>query len=524
MANANGTARTIGIATLIMMASVFLSRVLGVARESVIADLGGAGLEVDAYKAAFALPEILNHVLASGFLSVTFIPIFTRHLAQEDEAGGFRLFWTILTLGGLLMLVLTALALAAAPWIAPILAPGRDDPHFLALMVRMTRIVLPAQFFFFAGSLCMAVQFARQRFLFPALAPLIYNLGIILAGILFARRIGVEAFAWGALIGAFIGSFALQAAGAARLGLRFQPNFDFRHPELRRYLLLTLPLMLGLTMTFSTEIFIKLFGSFLPVGAITWIDFAFRILMLLVGFFGQAVGAASYPFLAGLAAENRLAEMNRLFNASLRYLALVLPVAVLFMVLREEIVRILFERGNFTPADTRMTALALAGMLVGAAAFSAQTVVSRGFYAVQNTLTPAVCTSLAALVSVPLYWIGLKSLSVLGVGLAVSLSALVQVGVLYGVWNRRTANTEAGQVYRFYVKITLLCLPLGVLLEIARRLLTALIDPASMVGSLLLAAGVTVLFGGLCLTAARRLHIPEIQALWDKALLRLRRG
>ena len=524
MAIPRSTARKIGIATLIMMASVFLSRVLGVGRESVIAAVGGATTAVDAYKTAFALPEILNHVLASGFLSVTFIPIFARYLAQKDDAGGWRIFWTILSLGGSLLIILIATALLAAPWVIPLLAPGRDDPHFLAMAVRMTRIVLPAQFFFFVGSLCMAVQFAKERFFLPALAPLIYNLAIISAGVLFARRVGMEAFSWGALLGAFIGSFALQVAGAVKLGLRWSPNFNVAHPDLRRYALLTLPLMLGLTMAFSTEIFIKIFGSFLPEGAIAWLDFAFRIVMLLVGFFGQAVGAASFPFLSRLAAENRIEEMNRLFNGTLRCLALVLPMAVLFMVLREEIVRLLFEHRHFTPADTRMTALALLGMLLGAAAFTAQTVVSRGFYAVQNTLTPALFTSLAALVSLPLYWIGLKTLNVLGVSLAVSLSALLQVGVLYHVWNRRSRNTGSTQVYRLYARIALLCLPLGLFLEAARRLLIRTIDPASMIGSLAVAAAIALLFGCLCLPAARWLKMPELQALWDKALIRLGRG
>jgi putative peptidoglycan lipid II flippase len=524
MAIAHGTARKIGIATLIMMSSVFLSRVLGVGRESVIAALGGAGTGVEAYKTAFALPEILNHLLASGFLSVTFIPIFARYLAQRDEAGGWRIFWTILTLGGALLIVLIALGMLAAPWLVPLLAPGRDDSHFLELAVRMTRIVLPAQFFFFAGGMCMAVQFARERFFLPALAPLIYNLGIIAAGTLFSRRLGMEAFSWGALIGALIGSFGLQVAGAVKIGLRWQPNLDFRHPDLRRYLLLTLPLMLGLTMTFSTEILIKIFGSFLAAGAIAWLDFALRIVMLLVGFFGQAVGVASYPFLARLAAENRMADMNALFNSTLRYLALVLPVAVLFMVLREEIVRVLFERWHFTPTDTRMTALALLGMLIGAAAFTAQTVVSRGFYAVQNTLTPAIFTSLAALVSLPLYWIGLKSLGVLGVGLAVSLSALLQVWILYSVWNRRSVNTGSARVYRFYAKIALLCLPLGLLLEATHRLVVNMIAPTGLAGSLAVVVIIAMLFAAIAAPLAHCFKIDEARVLWTKIANRLTRS
>jgi putative peptidoglycan lipid II flippase len=517
------TARKIGLAAAIMMASVFLSRVLGVGRESVIAALGGASLAVDAYKTAFALPEILNHILASGFLSVTFIPIFARYLAAKNEGGGWYIFWTILSWGTAVMSLLMVICLVGAPHIVPLIAPGRDDPQFLFLTVRMTRIILPAQLFFFAGGLLMAVQFAKERFLLPALAPLVYNLSIILSGILLSKRLGIEAFSWGALAGAFIGSFVLQWFGARQAGLRGRPNFNFRHPDLRRYILLTLPLMLGLTMTFSTEIFIKLFGSFLPNGAIAWLDFAWRIVGLLVGFFGQAVGAASYPFLTKLAAENRMEEMNRIFNGTLRYLALVIPVAVLFMVLREEIVRMLFERRLFSPLDTRMTAIALAGMLIGAAAFTAQTVVNRGFYAVQNTLTPAIYTSLATLVSLPLYWVGLKTLKVLGLGLAVSLSAVIQVGVLYGVWNRRSANRGSGQVYRFYLKITLLSIPLGALLAAAHRLVSPLIDTASFFGSLAMCAAVTLMFVAIFIPLARWYDIPEVRLLWQKSWARIAR-
>lgn len=458
------TRRKMGLAALIMMASVFLSRALGVVREAAIAALGGAGIAVDAYKTAFVVPEILNHVAASGFLSITFIPIFARYLAADDERGGQRIFSIILTVFGTFLCLLIVLAMLAAPQLLRWLAPGRSEPEFLILATRMTRIVLPAQFFFFAGGLLMAVQFARQRFFLPSLAPLVYNAGIIGGGFALASWRGVEGFSWGVLIGAAVGHLGLQWIGARRTGLRLRLCWDIAHPDLRRYLLLTLPLILGLTMTFSTEIFSKFFGSYLPSGAISWIDYAYRVIMLLVGFFGQAVGVASFPFLADLAARGRVEEMNRLFNQTLRYLALMLPVCVLIWVLRHEIVGLLFERRNFTAADTRMTALALAGMLVGAVAFAAQTVVNRGFYAMQNTLLPAVYGSLATLASLPLYWAGAQWFGVAGVGAAISFAALFQVVVLFAVWNRRSGNVGSGDVYRFYGRMVLLSLPLGGLL------------------------------------------------------------
>ncbi len=160
--------RKVGIASLIMMGSVFLSRVIGLLREMIVAYVGGAGAEVDAYQVAFALPEVLNHVLASGFLSVTFIPIFTRYLMRGDTEEAWHVFSIIFCLFGLLAAAGTLAAMAYAPSLVALAAPGVREPEVLEAAVRMTRIILPAQAAFFAGGLFMAVQFAHGRFLLPA--------------------------------------------------------------------------------------------------------------------------------------------------------------------------------------------------------------------------------------------------------------------------------------------------------------------------------------------------------------------
>ena len=514
--------RKIAAAAVIMMTSVFLSRMLGVVREAVIAAVGGANTAVDAYKTAFVLPEILNHVLASGFLSITFIPIFSGYLVRDDEDGGWRVFSVILCVFGLVLLVLIGAAMGFAPRILHMLAPGKTDPRFMASAVDMTRIVLPAQLFFFAGGLLMAVQFAKKQFLFPALSGLVYNAGIILGGLYLGPRLGMQGFAWGALAGAFVGSFALQIVGAIRAGLRFTWCFELGHPDLRRYLLLTLPLMVGLTMTFSTEVFTKYFGSFLPPGGISWVDFAWRIIMMMGSFFGQSVGIASYPFLASLAAENRLDEMNRVFNGALRYLALIIPLSFLIAVLRVEIIRVLFERGRFGPDDTLMTSLALCGMLVGAVTITALTLVSRGFYATQNTLTPTLLGSLCVMVCLPVYWLGLKTLGVLGIGLAISVSAAIQVNVLYAAWNRRSANRGSRRVYAFYLKIILISLPQSLILYLLHGYLAEPLNITGAAGSIVSILLFGTLFLVLSALSAWIFRIEEARLVWAKISGRLR--
>jgi putative peptidoglycan lipid II flippase len=364
----------------------------------------------------------------------------------------------------------------------------------------------------------MAVQFAKERFAIPALAPLIYNTGIIFGGIYLGPKIGMAGFAWGVLAGAFLGSFVLQYWGAKKVGMTYYLTFDFFHPDFKKYILLTIPLMLGLTMTFSTEIFMRFFGSFLPGGSIAGLNYGLRVTFIVVGIFGQAVGVASFPFFARLAAENKISEMNRMINRTLRALGLVIPVSVLFIVLRHEIILMLFQRGKFDAAATELTSRILMYLLFGTFAFCAQTIVVRGFYAVQNTLLPAIFGSLAVLLSIPLYIYGMIFFGAPGVALAVSLSVTLQAVVLYGIWNKKSDNRESRAVYRFLGKITLLSLPIGFFLEGVKRFLFAGVETSTFSGSLIMTIATGAFFVLLFAAAGKVLRIEEITGMLDRII------
>jgi putative peptidoglycan lipid II flippase len=506
----------VGIASLIMMASVFLSRVIGLFREMVIASADGVSASVDAYQIAFVLPEILNHIVASGFLSVVFIPIFSHYLAENRESDGWKVFSIVLNGFGSLLLILIILGEWFTPELIGILAPGIKDPLVKTDAIYMTRIILPAQFFFFTGGMLSAVQFAKEKFAVPALAPLFYNIGIIVGGIMLHNRFGMAGFSWGVLAGSFIGNFVLQVWGAKRVGMKFSFIFDFNHPVFRKDILLTLPLMLGLTMTFSTEFFLKFFGSFLPEGSIAALNYSLRVMLMLVGFFGQAVGVASFPFMARLAAENKIAEMNRLLNDTLRYLALVIPFSVLFMVLRHEVILILFQRGQFDATATALTSNVLVYIMVGAFAFAAQTVVVRGFFAIQNTLFPAIYGTIAVVLSLPLYYFGMQKMGAPGVALAVSLAAIIQVLMLYTIWNKKSRNIEYPKVRKFYFKIILLSVVMGLCLEWFRKTALANINAMTMPGSFLVCLIIGTIFIALFISASHILGISEISYLLQR--------
>lgn len=446
--------RQVTAAALIMMLSVLLSRIAGFAREVILAWIGGVGPMVDAYQVAFIIPDILNHVVASGFMSVTFIPIFARYLAAGDEKGGWKTFSNILFCFGALLLVLVIICMIFTPQLVRLAAPGLTQPVMYEYAARMTRIIMPAQLCFFAGGLLMAVQFAKERFFIPALAPLVYNLGIIAGGLLLGPSMGVFGFAWGVLAGAVAGNLCLQLIGALRCGLRIYPAFNPFSRDLIKYTLVTIPLIIGVSITFSTEFVIRFFGSFLGMGRVAALNYALRVMLLLVGFFGQAVGTASYPFMAKLAAKGDMAGLNVLLDKTVRYLALLIPLSLLIVALRFEVVQVLFQRGNFTAQNTVLTGNILCWMMLGACAFALYTVVVRGFYAVQNTWFPALFGLVCLLFTVPFYiWAAVYLRSAHALALVISLACIVQVVVLYIIWARKTKNANAVNVGKFYLKI-----------------------------------------------------------------------
>ena len=497
-----------------MMGSILLSRVLGMGREMVLAYAGGTSGEVDAYKAAFLLPDILNHVLAGGFLSITFIPIYARYLAAGNEAEGDRVASLVLTVTAVL-----AGALAVVQWwLAPVLVPWafpRIAPSLQVDVVRLTRIVLLAQLFLIPGGVLLALQMARGRFFLPACAPLVYNAGIILGGLLLGPSLGMEGFSWGVVAGAFVGNFALQAWGAHRLGFRFRPCWAIRHPDLRAYVLLTLPLALGLTMTFSTELFFKIFGGRLPAGAIASLDFALRLMLVLVAVFGQAAGTASFPFLARLAAEGRMQELTELLDTTLRrFLVPVVLGAAFLAVLAPEIVALVYRRGSFTDESVMATAEALRGFLLGAPAWAASTIVVRGWFARRNTLTPALVSTVGVLLALPLYLLFTRWWGALGVALGASGAMWLQAAFLYGFWCVRTSNRGAARVGLGLAGAAALGILLGTAAAALRLGLAAIgLDSGTQAGSLGITGLSAVLFGSGVFVLAPVFGLSELRSI-----------
>ena len=459
--------QALSIAALIMMGSVLLSRVIGLFREMILADYGGTSYEMDAYVTSFIIPELLNHFLAGGFLSITFIPIFQKHLVNNREDLAWRSFSNLFIIGTLLFGMVIPVTVVLVPGILKLLGPQINDPQSFPLTVRLTRIILPAQLFFYWGALLSAVQMAQKKFFLPALAPLGYNGGIILGGMVLGSRFGMEGFAWGVLGGAFFGNFMLQLPGAIRCGMRLSAVCDFRDPDLHTYLKKTLPLILGLGMTFSNEIFFRYFGSYLPEGATSSVNYALRTTMILVAMFGQASGVAFYPFMTKLATERKFAEMERLLHSVLKKIALyLLPLSALFFVLAQPIIVLLYQRGRFTFQSSTETTAVFTVYLTGTFTFSAYFIVARAFYAMQNMLLPMVTSTVMAFITVPMYLLFSSCFGARGIALAAVAGSFLQCGVLYGIWAKRHGSGKMVREMGLILGKILVCTAVGTLVGI----------------------------------------------------------
>src|SRR5579871_624597 len=220
-------------ATLLLMAAVMLSRIIGYLREAYIAWAFGAGPNTDAYVAAFTVPDWLNYILAGGTASITFIAIYTRYTSRGDEQRAQQAFTSTITIMSALVCLGTLLLEIFTPQMVRIVAPDFSAAQ-MASCVYLTRILLPGQIFFYAGGIVSAVLLSRRMFLYPALSPILYNVSIIVGGLLGARRFGITSLAYGALVGSLAGPFLINAIGAAQDGLRYRFNFDWHNRELDR--------------------------------------------------------------------------------------------------------------------------------------------------------------------------------------------------------------------------------------------------------------------------------------------------
>lgn len=432
----NEAVKRVGLATAILSAGILCSRLLGYLREAVIAYQAGASAATDAYNAAFLLPDLMNYFLAGGTLSITFIPLLSAYMSKNDEASGHKLFSLIASTMGAILLCAVVVAEIFTPQLVTLLFPGFDEAQ-IADTVLMTRVVLPGQLFHYLGGLMMAILMTRGKFWPSAMAPLVYNLGIIVGGLILAPHYGMMGFAFGALVGAFAGPFLIPLI-VAWPSIRYRPNFNFRDKDFRQYWLLTLPLIFGVSLTTVDEWLGRIIGSTMAEGSISWLNYARRLCLVPIALVGQAASQAALPYLSRLAAAGEREKLAQVLTKTLRSVIILSLVATaLFVVVAQPGVSLVYERGAFSSADTARTTILLQCFALGIVAWSMQMVLVRAYYAEQNTLTPMLITSVITLLSVGLYYGLSRVYGLVGLALSSSLGMALQAFSVMVFYRRR---------------------------------------------------------------------------------------
>ena len=451
------TGRQIARATGIVMLAFVASGVLGIIRQSAINAAFGAGPKLDAFMAAQRVPETLFVLVAGGALGSAFIPVFTRFLAADDEAGAQRLANGVITL-----LVAAAVALAgiafllAGPIARHLLVP--DAPRETqTLTVELMRIMLPTVIIFGVSGLFMGVLNAHQHFLAPALAPSLYNVGLIVGALVLARDGNVYGLAWGAVIGSAL-HLAIQLPMLLRLRFRYRPAFSPNTPGVREVLLLMGPRVLGLGIVQVNFWVNTALASGMMAGSVTALSTAFVLMMTALGVVGRSVGTAVFPTLSTLSAQDDLGDFRRTLAGALSgALFLSIPAGIGLTVLSQPVIALLFERGDWTAADTAGTAWALAFFSIGLAGHTALEVLVRAFYALRDTWTPVKIGTATMLLNIALSLVLIRVFGYPdsdnfargpfgGLALAMSIATAAESAILWIILRRRIGDLDERRV------------------------------------------------------------------------------
>ena len=443
-------------------AATLTSRILGLVRDQVLAALFGAGNAMDAFNVAFKIPNLVRDLFAEGAMSAAFVPTFTKKLAVEGKASAWRLGNNVITALAAITGVLVLLGMAFAEPLVRALAGGfADVPGKLELTVFLTRIMLPFLTLVALAAALMGMLNSLHRFFVPALSPAMFNVGTIACAILLVPLMprvalpGIAAIAIGTLVGG-AAQLAVQWPALRREGFRYRPALDLGDEGLRRVLVLMGPGTIGLAAT-QVNVFVNtVLATGEGTGAVSWLNFAFRLMYLPIGLFGVSIATATLPAVSRHAADaDRPAIRRTVADGLSLMLMLNVPAMVGLAVLAVPIVQVIFERRAFTHADTLATAAALQFYAVGLVGYSIVRIASPVFYALEESRTPVRISMASVLVNAALNIALVRVMGYRGLALGTSIAALVNAGALLFLLRRRLGGLEERRVLVAFAKIAI---------------------------------------------------------------------
>jgi putative peptidoglycan lipid II flippase len=441
--------------------AVVCSRFLGLARDQICAALFGSSGAMDAFTAAFRIPNLLRDLFAEGALSTAFVTVFSKTIAVSGNESAWRLANKVATMAIVVLSVICVLGIVYSPQLVATLAPG-FEPHKAALTVTLTRIMFPFILLVSLAALLMGMLNAKNVFGLPAMASSFFNIGSICGGVLLGYwldpHFGARALiglAVGTLFGGFL-QLAVQVPPAQRVGYHFRPDFSWRDPGVNAILALMGPSVIAAATTQVNVLINSMFASTLGDGPIWWLQIAFRLMQLPLGLFGVALGTVSLPLLSRLVASGQMDGFRNELSRGMRLaFLLTVPSTIGLMMLAGPIISVLFQHGRFTATDTVQAAGALQFYAIGLAGYAALKILVNAFYALDRRKTPMIVSFIAVVLNLAFNWLFTFRLGWGHRGLAFStgLVATCNFLVLYGLMRRNLGRLESRRMLSMLGKV-----------------------------------------------------------------------
>ncbi|HBT96906.1 MAG TPA: murein biosynthesis integral membrane protein MurJ [Desulfobulbaceae bacterium] len=455
--------------------AVICSRILGLVRETVFAGLFGASNDYDAFVVAFRIPNLLRDLFGEGALSAAFVTVFSLYDSQRQPEETRRLACNVLTFFAIALSLLSVAGMFASDSIVSLFAPDfAATPGKSDLTVMLTRVMLPFLVFISLSAVVMGMLNTKGKFFVPALASSFFNLGSIIGGVSLAwllPRYGQPAIV-GMAIGTLFGGLlqlCVQLPTLYGTGFRYRPVVDLTDPGLRHILRLMVPATIGLSAT-QLNIFINTtFATSCGEGAVSWLNYAFRLMQLPIGLFGVALSIAMMPMLSKQAAAKDLTAMRQtLVSALILVLALTLPATAGLMLLDRPIIALIFQHGAFTAADTTATATALSLYAVGLFAYASNKVLVPAFFAIDRTRYPVIASFLSVALNFVLIHLTIGRFQHLAIALSTSVTMLLNCLLLFSLLAWQMGRLPWGRLCGAAVRIVAATLVMALFLMSCR--------------------------------------------------------
>ncbi len=429
--------RRVFVSALIVGCGFLVSKITGILDDLILAKIIGPGPQLDAYYAAFGLPDLLFTLIAGGALASAFIPMFSGLLAREDRSGAWRLASAVINTAFLIAAIASLILAIFAPWIVSQTIGSGFAPEQQQLSANLMRVILISTVLFSVSGIVMSALQANQHFFLTALAPIMYNLGILGGVIFLGPTLGV----WGPAIGVVVGALLhllVQVPGLIKYQAKWSPRLGWRDPDLRRVIRLLLPRVAGMGVVQLAALVTTSLASHLSAGSVTALSYGWRVMQLPETLIATAIATAAFPTLSEFAARGDLDRLRGILATTLRaILALTIPATIGLLIFGRWAVQLLFERGEFTSESTTLVTWAVQGYALGLIGHSLLEVGARTFYAQQDTRTPLLVAVGAMIVSIAASWLLRDTLGVGGLALANSIGVTVEVGALLVLLRRR---------------------------------------------------------------------------------------